>query len=61
MLQQEAEERFMGARSLMERHIAHFYDCCKEIDIDNAGFAEDVNAAVEDVTDGEVVFDDWLG
>ena len=55
----QAEENFMEARNLMERHISHFYDCCQEIGINNEGFAEDVNEAVEEATGGIVSFEDW--
>lgn len=55
----QAEEKFMEVRRAMENSIIVFYESCKEIGLDNEGFAEDVIAAVDEATGGEVVFDDW--
>lgn len=57
----QAEERFMDSRHLMERQIRDFHESCQEIEIDNAGFAEDVIAAITEATDGAVVLEDWYG
>lgn len=56
----QAEEKFMEDRSRMEHCIAEFYNSCQAIDLDNKGFAEDVNEAVEEATDGAVCFEDWF-
>lgn len=59
------EERFMKAKSKMTRAISDFYKACKGIDIDDAGFVDDiadqVMAATEEDHEYEgVIITDFL-
>lgn len=55
----EPEEKFMEIRRKMEYAIMDFYDSCREIGINNEGFTEDIIAAVDEATGGNVVLEDW--
>ena len=55
-----AEGELLEVRCEMERCIKRFYGLCGKCDVDNEGFAEDVNDAVSEATEGAVKFDDWI-
>lgn len=55
----ESEEKFMENRRKMEYYMTAFYENCKEIGVNNEGFAEDVISAVADATGQEVILEDW--
>lgn len=54
------EQKFMEVRRRMENLITNFYECCQAIDLNDEGFAEDVNDAVFEATAGKVRFEDWI-
>lgn len=55
----KAQEEFMSVKGQMQNIIAKFYAACQGIDIDDVGFAEDVNEAISDATNGAVKFEEF--
>lgn len=58
--QDKAEEKFVETKSKMQNAIAEFYEACQPVSVDNEGFAEDVNEAVAEATNGEVRFEPFI-
>ena len=56
----DADEEFMESRRKMKHTIEDFYEKCGSIGVNGEGFAEDVNAAVEEATEGKVKFDEFI-
>jgi hypothetical protein len=56
----KAEEDYMEGRRKMEYAITSFYQLCQVVGHDDELFADDINQAVDNATDGKVKFDDWM-
>lgn len=55
-----AEEKFMESKRKMQNAIANFYESCAPIDVDDAGFMDDINDAVKEATADRCAFEDWF-
>lgn len=57
---EHAEQLFVDVKARMNYVITEFYEVCQEVKVDNDGFAEDVNEAVAEATNGKVRFETFI-